>query len=223
MSAPPQSLLTALEAAVARARNLAGSGSRMLLGITGMPGAGKSTLATRLVDALTPRALCVPMDGFHIANTELTRLGRRQRKGAADTFDVAGYIALLRRLRTAETGEVVYAPSFDRGLDEPIAGAIAVAPEVALVVTEGNYLLMDGDWRPVRDLLHEIWYVQVAEEDRIAGLVARHASFGKSEDEARHWALGSDQANAELIAATAHRADVLVHLDLKCIAIPTSG
>jgi pantothenate kinase len=210
----PKRALTSVEGAVARARHLtAASRARVILGITGMPGAGKSTLAERVTDALGAAAVCVPMDGFHLAGSELARLGRGQRKGAPDTFDAAGYVALLGRLRSAAPGSAaVYAPRFDRGLEEPIAGAIAVPPEVPLVVTEGNYLLLDAEWAPVRDLLDEVWYVEVPEEVRLARLVRRHVAYGKSEDEARRWALGSDQANAGLIAATAHRADVTVRL-----------
>jgi len=209
----PPRVLTSLAAARARARALARPGRRTLLGIAGMPGAGKSTLAVEVAHAVGAAAAGVPMDGFHVANRELARLGRGRRKGAPDTFDAAGYLALLRRLRVAEAGVVVYAPSFDRSLEEPISGAIPVAPEIALVVTEGNYLLMDGDWAPVRELLDETWYVQVPERARLERLVARHVGFGKSRDEARRWTLGSDQANAELVAATAHRADVLVRFD----------
>ena len=209
---PRRLLLTSADHALERARRLAAAPGRVVLGITGMPGAGKSALADALTDALAPAAAGVPMDGFHLAARELERLGRAGRKGAPDTFDAAGYVALLRRLRAAEA-ETVYAPRFHRELEEPVAGSIAVPPSVPLVVTEGNYLLMDGDWAPVRELLDETWYVQVPEWARLERLVARHVGFGKSRDEARRWTLGSDQANAELVAATAHRADVLVRFD----------
>jgi pantothenate kinase len=169
-----------------------------------MPGAGKSTLAEALVAGLGGAAVCVPLDGYHLAGRELSRLGRQDRKGAPDTFDAAGYVALLRRLRAAD--QTVYAPAFDRALEEPIAGAIPVAPAVPLVVTEGNYLLLDGAWREVRELLDEAWYVALEEEARIERLVRRHVAFGKPEEAARRWALGSDQANADLIAPTAQRA-----------------
>src|SRR5438309_3286446 len=128
------------EEALERARALAASGRRRLLGLTGMPGAGKSTVAARLVEDLGDLAVLVPMDGFHLANDELIRLGRRDRKGAPDTFDAAGYVALLRRLRE-HAQEVVYAPEFRRQIEEPVAGAIPVPPDVPLIVTEGNYLL----------------------------------------------------------------------------------
>jgi pantothenate kinase len=139
-------------------------------------------------------------------------VGRGQRKGAPDTFDAAGYVALLRRLRVGRDGATVYAPHFDRDLEEPIAGSIAVPPDVPLVITEGNYLLMDADWAPVRGLLDEVWSVEVPEPIRLARLVRRHVAHGKSEDEARRWSLGSDRANAALIGAFAHRAGVTVRL-----------
>ena len=126
---------------VDRARALM-AGGRAVLGICGAPGAGKSTLAARLAEAVGPAAVVVPMDGFHLHDDELARLGLSDRKGAPETFDVAGYVALLRRLHI-ETDHVVYAPEFDRSREESIAGAIAVRPEHRLVVTEGNYLLDD--------------------------------------------------------------------------------
>lgn len=199
-----------IEVLIARARDLAAAGERRLLGITGPPGAGKSTLAARVVDALGDAAALVPMDGFHLANAELERLGRRDRKGAIDTFDAAGYVALLRRLR-APAGETVYAPTFRREIEEPIACAIPVAPDVPLVVTEGNYLLVsEQPWGALRGLLDEVWYVAPDEETRIAWLIARHVEFGKPPAIARAWSLSTDQRNAELVAATRGRADVLV-------------
>ncbi len=201
-----------MEALIGRARALAGAGRRTLLGITGAPGAGKSTVAERVVDALGGAAVLVPMDGFHLANAELERLGRRERKGAIDTFDAAGYVALLRRLRSAGA-ETVYAPSFRREIEEPIACAIPIAPDVPLVVTEGNYLLVaNGPWAEVRGLLDEAWFVAPDEAVRVDWLIARHIAFGKSPEVARAWSLSTDQRNADLIAATRERADVLVQL-----------
>lgn len=208
---PP--LVISTELALQRARALATAGSRRILGITGMPGAGKSTLARRVAEALGESAVYVPMDGFHLANHELLRLGRRDRKGAVDTFDSAGFVHMLERLHQVN-GEVVYAPSFLREIEEPIAGWIPVAAEVPLVVTEGNYLLVsEGNWSGVGPLLDEAWYVEVDELLRMERLIARHAAFGKSEEDARRWALGSDQTNARLVATTRCRADVVVQTD----------
>ncbi|MFD9026784.1 nucleoside/nucleotide kinase family protein [Streptomyces parvulus] len=199
---------------LARARALPSNGRRAVLGIAGAPGAGKSTLAERLVRELNGSdgtwAAHVPMDGFHLADAELDRLGRRDRKGAPDTFDAAGYAALLGRLRE-EDGDVVYAPGFERVLEQPIAGAVPVPPSARLVVTEGNYLLLGtGAWARVRSRLDEVWFCGLTEEERIRRLVARHERFGKSPEQARAWALGTDQRNADLVNAGRDRADLVV-------------
>ncbi len=199
--------------AVDRAGDLAAAGPRTLLGITGPPGSGKSTLAAMVAARLADAVALVPMDGFHLAQAELVRLGRRDRMGAPDTFDAAGYVALLRRLRRQEE-DVVYAPEFRREVEEPIAGAIPVPGSVPLVVTEGNYLLLgDGGWAPVRPLLDEVWYVEVDDRTRVERLVRRHVAFGKTPEAARDWVLRSDEANAARVAATRDRADLVVRLD----------
>lgn len=196
---------------LARARALAADGPRRILGLAGAPGAGKSTLAAALVAGLGADAVLVPMDGFHLADPELRRLGRWEDKGAPDTFDAAGYVALLRRLASPRPGETVYAPEFDRGLEAAIAGSIPVPAEVPLVVTEGNYLLLDADpWREVRELLDESWYVDVDPTVRRAWLAARHERHGRGAAESRARTLGPDEANARLVAGTAGRADVRV-------------
>ncbi|WP_217251351.1 nucleoside/nucleotide kinase family protein [Streptomyces sp. AC602_WCS936] len=211
---------------LARARALPRGGRRAILGIAGSPGAGKSTLAESLVRELngagTPWVAHVPMDGFHLADAELDRLGRRDRKGAPDTFDAAGYAALLGRLREAAVGDgeagggetggdIVYAPGFERVLEQPVAGAVPVPPSARLVVTEGNYLLVgSGAWVRVRARLDEVWFCELAQAERVRRLVARHERFGKSHDDAVAWVLGSDERNAELVAATRDRADLVV-------------
>ncbi|MGP3690073.1 nucleoside/nucleotide kinase family protein [Streptomyces sp. IBSNAI002] len=194
-----------------RAAALAARGGRRILGIAGPPGAGKSTLAARLAGALGPRtAVVVPMDGFHLAQAELVRAGLADRKGAPETFDVAGYVCLLRRLRGSETGPV-YAPAFDRSLEEPVAGSIPVPPDVPLVITEGNYLLHDaGEWASVRTLLDEAWYLAPDEELRVRRLVDRHVRHGKDAEHARTWVARSDEPNARLVAAGRHRADLVL-------------
>ncbi|MEV0327976.1 nucleoside/nucleotide kinase family protein [Micromonospora echinospora] len=197
---------------VTRARELAAAGPRQLLGIAGAPGAGKSTLAERVVAGVGSTARLVPMDGFHLAQTELRRLGLADRKGAVDTFDAYGYAALLRRLHRLEP-VTVYAPAFHRDIEEAVAGSIAVPPWVTLVVTEGNYLLLPEDpWDEVRTLLHDAWFLDLDAELRLRRLTDRHVAYGRSPAEAERWARGSDEVNAALVAGTAHRADLVVRL-----------
>jgi len=205
-------VIRSIEELLARAQPYASGRRRFMLGVTGPPGAGKSTLAGLLAAHLGDRARIVGMDGFHLAQSELERLARADRKGAIDTFDVAGYVALLRRLR--DPGErVVYAPLFRRDLEEPVGSAVPVARDVPLVVTEGNYLLAEQDgWPNVRELLDEVWYVRTPEETRLRRLIARHVAYGKEPEAARAWVMRSDQRNAELVEATRHRADVMVEL-----------
>lgn len=191
-------------------RRRVGRAGRLLVGIAGAPGAGKSTLALDLAERLD-RAVVVPMDGFHLANTELRRLGRADRKGAPDTFDAAGYAALLRRLREA-VDETVYAPTFDHVLNEPVAGAIPVPPDTEVIVTEGNYLLLDTPpWDRVRGLLDLAVYLSAEDGPRVDGLLARQQAKGLDAEAAREWVYRSDEANARVVAATAARADLLLH------------
>jgi pantothenate kinase len=195
---------------VARAEALLAKGGRCILGLVGVPGAGKSTLAAGLAARLGNVAVVVSMDGFHLANTELARLGRSGRKGAPDTFDAAGYVALLHRLRDPSPGETVYAPVFRREIEEPIAGSIAVPADVRLVITEGNYLLLGGAFQEVRPLLNEAWFLEADEARRQEWLLARHISYGRTPAEARAWIAETDEPNAVLIRASRDRADWVV-------------
>ena len=189
-------------------------GGRRILGLVGSPGCGKSTLAAALLQMLGSDAVAVPMDGYHLANVELARLGRAGRKGAEDTFDSAGYVALLRRLRDQPASEIVYAPEFRREIEEPIANAIPVFPETRLVITEGNYLLLDhGHWAGVAGLLDEVWYVDVDRAVRQERLIKRHMLFGRSRREAEDWVANTDEPNAVRIEATKGRADFVFDWD----------
>jgi pantothenate kinase len=176
-----------------------------MLGIAGAPGAGKSLFAAASVRELGAAAL-VPMDGFHLADVVLGRLGLLGRKGAPETFDAWGYAALLARLRE-RPAETVYAPGFERDLEQPLAGAIAVPADVDVVVTEGNYLLLDRpEWRAVRAALDEVWFVFTDDAVRRERLVRRHVEFGKTPGEARAWVQRVDEPNARLVEASRHRA-----------------
>ena len=208
----------ALEVLVDRAKRLSAAafGARILIGITGSPGAGKSTLAQALVAGVNaagpaePAAVYLPMDGFHLANATLDRLGLRLRKGAIETFDGWGFVALLEQV-LRETEHHVYAPEFERNIDEPVAGAIAIEPSARVVVVEGNYLLSDLEpWRRVRDLLCESWFCDTEEGERMLRLMRRHTASGRSLDAARAWATDVDGANALRIEPTRDRAHLVV-------------
>jgi pantothenate kinase len=197
-----------------RVTRLIASGKRNILGIVAPPGAGKSTLVEALFARFPDAIQIVPMDGFHLANSELVRLGRAQRKGACDTFDAAGFVSLLHRIKTQARTETIYAPVFRRDLEEPIAGAIAVEPNTPLVITEGNYLLLEeGSWAQVRNVVDEVWYLDVSDAVRQDWLLQRHMRFGRTRTQALDWIRQTDEPNAVRIAQTRHRADVVVAWD----------
>lgn len=190
------------------------TGERMLLGIAGAPGAGKSTLARALVSWMAQDAdvVVIPLDGFHLADVELARRGLLDRKGAPETFDAWGYAALLARIGV-RPGHVVMAPDFERGLEQPLAGAIAVPPAVEHVVTEGNFLLLDEPgWTAAAAQLDVVWHAQIDDDVRRERLVARHIEFGKSPDAAAEWVARVDEPNALVVEAAAARADLVLDL-----------
>jgi pantothenate kinase len=210
VSPAPEMLDPAVACVLSRPR---ASGTRLLVGICGPPAAGKSTLADALARALTVQhglsTVAVPMDGFHLSNAELARLGLAGRKGAPQTFDAAGFVHLLRRLRAAD--ELVYAPAYSRTLHESIGGVIPVPPAVPVVVVEGNYLLLDaGPWREVRGLLDLVLYLEAPDRTRQESLLHRQMARGLTASDARDWVERSDELNAALIAGTRERADVVL-------------
>lgn len=203
------------DALVDRAVSLWEPGGRAILGICGVPGAGKTTLVRALLSALAAReipAAWIPLDGFHLGDEALRSLGRLERKGAIDTFDGRGYVATVRRV-LEEVDHDVFVPGFERDLEQPIAANLIVPAGPALVVTEGNYLLDASEpWAALGDLFAETWFVETDDAVRRERLVARHVQFGKSEADAREWVERVDEVNARRVAAGRERADLVVAL-----------
>lgn len=183
-----------------------------MLGIVGPPGAGKSTVGEGVVAAFEDQAALIPMDGFHLAQAELIRQGRRDRMGAPDTFDTSGFAALLGRLRRQDE-DVVYAPRFARQIEEPMAGAIAIARDVPLVIVEGNYLLHDKDgWQAVAPLLDTVWYLEVPSALREQRLIRRRIEHGDDLEHSTDWVRTVDAHNAQTVEAAREYADVVVEV-----------
>ena len=207
--------LASQEAALARIQNhLKNSSERVLIGIIGKPGAGKSTLSKFLMAKLPKEFVTVvPMDGYHLSNKVLKDLKRADRKGAPDTFDVAGFISLVKRIRTEQTQNIYY-PIFDRAIEESIAAQGVVTSVTKVVIIEGNYLLHDdGGWEVCNDLLDESWMIDVDDDKRISRLISRHIAYGKDPEAAKAWAKGTDEVNAKLIDRGRNRADFVVAID----------
>lgn len=206
--------LHSLDQALNRAKELASdSDKRIIIGIIGKPGAGKSTLSSHLMKNLPKETTAlVPMDGYHLSNLQLKKLGRADRKGAPDTFDATGFVNLLKRIST-DTSNDIYFPIFHREIEESIAAEGVVTKETKFVITEGNYLLHNQDgWQEVAPVLTESWYVQVDDKLRLERLVNRHIKYGKEPKFAHDWAHGTDERNAQLVEGTKPRSSVIVHL-----------
>ena len=192
---------------------LASASTRTIVGIVGKPGGGKSTLSRFLLKGMDPSLVSVvPMDGFHLSNKVLKELGKSDRKGAQDTFDVKGFTTLIARIKSDGTDPIYY-PVFDRSIEESIAAQGVVYPSTRVVIVEGNYLMHDRDgWQEVAPLLDQSWYAFLDEDLRISRLISRHIAFGKDPESAKAWAKGSDQVNAELIETGVARCDFLIRI-----------
>jgi len=203
--------LLSFEEALSRVENfLSTSTQRVIIGIVGKPGAGKSTLSDFLMQNLPSGLVAlVPMDGYHLSNKVLNKTGKIARKGAPDTFDARGYSDLLKTITVSS--ETIYFPIFHREIEESIAAEGQISAETKVVITEGNYLLHQSDgWQMVRDFLTEAWYVEVDDGLRLERLVDRHELFGKERAAAIDWAHGTDEKNAQLVEASKVLADFLV-------------
>ena len=189
----------------------AAAANRTIIGIIGKPGGGKSTLSKYLLKGMDPTLVSVvPMDGFHLSNKVLKELGRSDRKGAHDTFDVKGFTTLIQRIKL-DSADAIYYPVFDRSIEESIAAQGVVYPSTRVVIVEGNYLMHDKDgWQEISPLLDQSWYAFLDEDIRISRLISRHIAFGKDPESAKAWAKGSDQVNAELIETGVGRCDFLI-------------
>ena len=189
----------------------ASASTRTIIGVVGKPGGGKSTLSKYLLKEMDPALVSVvPMDGFHLSNKVLKELGRSDRKGAQDTFDVKGFTTLIERIEM-DSAYPIYYPIFDRSIEESIAAQGVVYPSTRVVIVEGNYLMHDRDgWQEISPLLDQSWYAFLDEDLRISRLISRHIAFGKDPESAKVWAKGSDQVNAELIETGVGRCDFLI-------------
>jgi pantothenate kinase len=189
------------------------SGSRVIIGIVGKPGAGKSTVTSKLKEILPEEETTIlSQDGYHLSNAQLKMLGRSNRKGAPDTFDPKSFTELLGRVASDLSGDI-YFPVFHREIEESIAAEGLITAKTKIVLVEGNYLLLETHgWEGVATHLDESWFLQVDDELRLKRLVARHIEYGKAPDFAHDWAHGTDEANARLIETTRNRADVFLSI-----------
>ncbi len=187
-------------------KRAAGS-ERFVFGIAGAPGSGKSTLARRIATQLD--AVLVPMDGFHLPNEVLDRRGLRHVKGSPRTFDAEAFIRAVSDIRRAHIDLAL--PDFDRLIDEPRPARVLVPTHARIVIVEGNYLLLDSPpWDDLRALFDAVAHLDVDDDVRIGRLIERHARFGRTWAEAAAFAEASDEPNARLAQAVAHRAHVVI-------------
>jgi pantothenate kinase len=192
---------------------LNGQNPRTLIGIVGKPGAGKSTVVEEISKKFDSKTVSIiPMDGFHLSNEELISLGRRDRKGAPDTFNVEGFTLLIKSVKIDHSVDHKF-PIFHREIEASIADEGMVPKESKVVVIEGNYLFSEAHgWNGIYPLLDHSWFIEIDDEIRIERLIARHVRYGKTREEAEAWSRGSDETNARFIGLTANRAENRINL-----------
>lgn len=203
--------VTPTQLVVDRIHEMRDTRERVIVAITGAPGSGKSTLAKEVARRLNLQrcpAVVVPMDGFHLDNGVLEPKGLLQRKGAPETFDVRGFVHLIKRLQARDH---VYAPAFDRTRDISVAGVVDVPPDMPVVIVEGNYLMFD---EPVWNVLTGIWDLSVRLDVPItelrARLIQRWLNQNLSRAAATRRAEGNDIPNANRVIAQAVACDMTV-------------
>jgi pantothenate kinase len=179
----------------------------------GKPGAGKSTVVLEIEKKFTPNDVSIiPMDGYHLSNEALIELGRRDRKGAPDTFDTAAFISLITKVKNRRELDHHF-PIFHREIEASVEDEGLVPTSAKVIVIEGNYLFSDEhNWSGVFPLLDHTWFIEIDDELRMQRLIARHIKYGKTPAEAEAWSRGSDEANARFIELTAHRAASIIKL-----------
>jgi pantothenate kinase len=188
----------------------AGRKTRFLVAIAGPPGSGKSTFVEQLAEALRARGeqtAIVPMDGFHLDDAVLREKGLLERKGAPETFDVRGFVDIVRALQDAD-GEV-FVPVFDRSRELAIAAARSVSPRHRFVLVEGNYLLLDqSPWTRLAGLLDVSIMLQASTGVLNHRLMERWRALGLSEEAVRAKVMENDMPNGELVRSRSRRADI---------------
>ncbi len=186
----------------------AAKSKRFMVAIAGAPGSGKSTLAERLREVLPQEvSIVVPMDGFHYDDIVLEQRGLRPRKGAPETFDFAGFAALLKRIRAGEPEVAI--PVFDRSMELSRAGAAIVGADVKFVLVEGNYLLLDEHpWSSLAGLFDYSVFVDVPKPELERRLMERWRGHGKSDAAARDWIASNDMPNIDRVLAKRRAADL---------------
>lgn len=210
-----QIIINKIEDALERFKNLSeSSDQRIIIGVVGKPGSGKSTLTSYLLDnLLKEKAVLVPMDGYHLSNKLLAEYKKADRKGAYDTFDSKGYSELLKRIKFDNESDI-YFPIFHREIEESIVAEGVVPKECKLILTEGNYLLLDKHgWENVKSYLTQSWYIQIEDDLRWSRLMDRSIKYGRSPEIAYKWTHGSDEINAQVVETTQKFADVLLNFN----------
>lgn len=195
-------------------RTLASNVPRVIFGVIGKPGAGKSTVSQKVKERFPEDDVAIiSMDGYHLSNEVLDVQAKRDRKGAPDTFDVDGFVTLLAKVKSF-TNEKITFPIFHREIEASVADEGVIFSTAKLIIVEGNYLLsIENGWGEVRQYLDKSWVIKLPDEVRMARLIRRHAESGKSHLDAESWARGSDENNAQFIAGTEHLADFTLEVD----------